>query len=338
MRGKPYPRMSTSTPPLTALEQARLRAGQGDAAGAARHALQAAEQAAQAGDLHGLAESRALLAQQLFALGRADEALQQGEAARAVWQRLGQPARECEVLVQEAMALSELGDTAAALQRAEDALALVDSHELEDRLPRVLGLMGGLLGQRGEWARGEELLLQSLSLARDRHDPAQVVSTLNALLMHLGHAQDAQCRSGQALEAQATQQRLLRHARLALALSADEPQPFRRTVLRSNVGAALLACGQPEEAGLLLHTTLQQALQLGYRAVALRLRLRLARAWLQQGLAEAATEQADRLQDELDAQDHPLARQELLDLRETLATFRQAAEPVQPTQADRLWA
>jgi tetratricopeptide (TPR) repeat protein len=311
--------MTAPEPPRPALDHARQRASQGDAAGAAQHARQAAEQAAHDGDRRGLAESRVLLAQQLFALGRADEALHQAEAARAVWQQLDEPDRECEVLVQMAMALSEQGTPAAALAMAEGALALVHAHALEGRLPRVLALLGGLQGQLGEWAESETLLLQSLSLARDRHDTAQVVSTMNALLMHLGHAQDAQHRAGQQAEARATQQRLLHHARRALTLSAEEPQPFRRTVLRGNVGTALLVCGQPDEAATLLADTLQQALQHGYRAVVLRTRLRLARAWLQQGLADAATQQAQLLQAELDAEDHPQARQELQDLRDALA-------------------
>jgi len=311
--------MTDSSLPGSTLQRARLSAGQGDAAGAALLAFQAVTEATQGGEPTELAESRSLLAQQLFALGRAEEALQQAEAARAVWQQLGEPDRECEVLVQMAMALSEQGTPVTARAMAQDALALVRAHALEARLPRVLALMGGLQGQLGEWAESETLLLQSLSLARDLHDSAQVVSTTNALLMHLGHAQDAQHRAGQQAEAQATQQRLLRHARRALTLSVEEPQPFRRTVLRGNVGTALLVCGQPEEAATLLADTLQQALQHGYRAVVLRTRLRLARAWLQQGLADAAAEQAQLLQDELDAEDHPQARQELQDLRDALA-------------------
>jgi tetratricopeptide (TPR) repeat protein len=266
-----------------------------------------------------LAETTTREVRELFAQGRFQEALQAGESALQAWQQAQRPDDECELLVTLSLALAEADRHEDAIRLAREAHALVQAHDLEARLPRVLALLGGLHGPLNEWAEGESLLLLALSLARDRHDSATVAVALNGLLMHLLHAHEAQTAAGQQPQADATAQRLLQHARLSLRVAGDEPVPFRRVVLRSNAAAALLACRQPEEGLPLLMTALRHAETDGFRVVALRARSRLGHALLSLGQLEAARQQAADLQALLDAEDHALARLELLRLQARLA-------------------
>ena len=255
----------------------------------------------------------------LFSQGRFQDALQAGERAVQDWRQAQRPDDECELLVTLSMALAEADRQEDAIRLAREAHALVQAQGLEARLPRVLALLGGLHGPLEEWAEGESLLLLALSLARDRHDTATVAVALNGLLMHLLHAHEAQTAVGQLRQADATAKRLLQHARLSMRVAVDEPAPFRRAVLRSNAAAALLACHQPDEGLPLLMTALHDAEANGFRVVALRARFRLGHALLSLGQLEAARQQAEELQALLNAEDHALARMELLRLQAGLA-------------------
>lgn len=265
------------------------------------------------------AEAASREVRELFAQGRFPEALQTGELALQASRHAQRPDDECELLVTLSLALAEGDRHEDAIRLAREAHALVQAQGLDARLPRVLALLGGLHGPLNEWAEGESLLLLALSLARDRHDTATVAVALNGLLMHLLHAHEAQTAAGQQREAQATAQRLLQHARLSIRVAAEEPAPFRRTVLRSNAAAALLVCQLPEEGLPLLTATLRDAQTDGFRVVALRARSRLGHALVQLGQLEAARQEATALQAELDAEDHALARMELLRLQARLA-------------------
>lgn len=305
-----------------ALELAQQRVARHDTAMAVDHAHTAWQAADEAGDVACRAQASTLLVQQLFALGRFTEALHQGERALQDWRQLQRHDDECEVLVMMALCLAEADAHDVAIALARTAHDLVQAHDLDARMPRVLALLGGLHGALQEWADGESLLLRALSLARDRHDTATVVVALNGLLMHLVHAHEAQQAAGQIRQAEATAQRLLQHARQSLSLGAEEPQAFRRTVLRSNAAAALLACGHTDEALALLKGVVEQAEADGFRVAALRARCRLAHAHLAQDDQAAAQRQAAALSAQLDAEDHPLARLELLRLQACLARAR----------------
>jgi tetratricopeptide (TPR) repeat protein len=323
-----------------ALDKAREQALKGDPAAAVFHAQTACALASDVGELPLHAEAQTVLTQQLFYLGRFEEALRHGARARDDWRRLAEPGRECEVLVLMALAFSEEEVHDRALLLARTAHGLVQTHGLHDRQARVLALLGGLHGRLASWDEGEALLMQALSLARDHHDSATVVVALNALLMLLGHACEAHRAAARSAQAEATARRLLGHARQALAQSASEPLPFRRVVLRCNVANALIHGGQAAEALGLLQGTVEEADANGFRVAGLRARSRLVRALLALGDQAGAAEQAAGLAARLDREDHVQAREELLGLQAELA--QNAAEPLRALalrqQADQLAA
>lgn len=314
--------MNTTTPLHQQLDRARAAILAAEPLSALQLAQAAAERAAEEANAAARAEAQTLQVQNLFALGRFAEAHTQGQEAAARWLRLGQPGPACEVMAQMAIGWSEQGYQDEALALARRALSLVQAHGLDSGLPRVLSLMGGLHGRLGEWTEGEVLLMRALSLARDAHDAHQEVVTLNALLTHLLHACEALRTSDQPQAAAAASARLLQHARRALLLATEEAQPFRRVVLRSNAGAALLEAGLADEAAFLLAGVVEQAAAAGYRAARYRARLRLARAQLMQGHLDDAAATAQGLQEDLAGLGEAGGDRELNQLLQALAEAR----------------
>jgi cellobiose-specific phosphotransferase system component IIA len=76
-----------------------------------------------------------------------------------------------------------------------------------------------LHGHLQDCGNGEQLVLQALSRAREQHDASAVRLALNSLLVVLLQAHALQQRAGESEQAEATCQRMLRHANHALAQS-----------------------------------------------------------------------------------------------------------------------
>jgi hypothetical protein len=111
----------------------------------------------------------------------------------------------------------------------------------------------------------------------------------------LVQAHAEQAGRGDAAAAAATAERLLRHARYSLTLTAEEPSRLRRAVLRSNAAAGLMASDLDAEALPLLDDCLVQARSEGFRAVEVKARARLLQCLAQMGQEEDAQHAADDL-------------------------------------------
>lgn len=279
------------------------------------------------------AEAETLAVQRAFHFGHFCEALQHGECALAAWRRLDDPAHECEVLVQMSNVLAEEEVNEESRVLAEAALRVATERRVDALMPRALAHLGSVLTRFDEWEEAEAMQLRALSLARDRHDAAAQVVALNALLSMLGRLNRMHRRAGRHAEADAAVERLLRIARTALAMVADEPQPFRRLVLRSNAAEALMAVGRHGEAQVVLREVVAQAHAEGFRVPALRARTRLVQALMGQPDLPGAAAALAELQAELDREDHAHARSTLIELGAALAQAEGDSE-----RADRLLA
>lgn len=302
-----------------ALQEARLATSQGHVEQAVFHANAAAGLAAELGDDHGLADAQSLLVLHLFTLGRFSEALRHGHLALQAWQRLQRPDRVCETQLRLALSLSELGVHLRAVHLARSALLLAQQQGLHSHVHQALALLGGLYGRAGDVDDGERLLLQALSRASETQDQATRTTVLNTLIALLleGVEQARAARDDERLQGLA--QRLQRHAGLALAQCAEEPDLFRRTVLRGNVAAALAVCGQTRDALALQRACAQQAAAAGFRVCEMRSRSRLAALLLEVGDTDAAAAEVDRLAALSHGEANAGAELELLTLRARLA-------------------
>lgn len=325
--------MNDTTPLQAALAQARAAAMRGDSLRALMQARVVVLLAAAPDALADAAEAETLAVQHAFYLGRFDEALQHGERALAAWRRLDDPARECEVLVQMSNALAEEEVNGESRSLAEAALRVATERHVDALMPRALAHLGSVRTRFGEWEEAEAMQLHALSLARDRHDAAAQIAALNALLSLLGLVHKVHRQAGRNAEADAAVQRLLRMARTALVMVADEPQPFRRLVLRSNAAEAFMAAGRHAEALELLRGVVAEAHADGFRAPALRARTRLVQAHLGLGDLAGAADELARLQAELDRADHPHARSALIELGADLARAQGDVARAQALQA-----
>jgi tetratricopeptide (TPR) repeat protein len=290
-----------------ALQEARQAATHGDVEQAVFQASTAAGLAQELGHVQAHAEAHSLLMQHLFTLGRFTGALRHGHLALQAWQQLQAFDQVCETQLRLALALSELGVHLRALQLARGALTLARQHGLDQQVHQAIAMLGSLSGRAGDADDGEQLLLQALSRTGDAHDAATRTMVLNSLLaLLLGEADVARAR-GDA-------------ERLAgVAHCAEEPNLFRRAVLRGNVGAALAACGQLQDALALQRSCAQQAADQGFRVAEMRSRTRLAGLWLDLGNLPMAVSEIERLQVLLTAEANAGCELSLLDLRARLA-------------------
>jgi tetratricopeptide (TPR) repeat protein len=182
-----------------------------------------------------------------------------------------------------------------------------------------LSLLGALHGRLGEWDRGETLLLQALSRARDHHDEGAVLVALNSLVALLVDMHATLGEAGDPERAVAAAQRALRHARHALVLSQDQPNLVRRIVVRSNAAGSMIANDRTEEALMMLSECREAALADDQRPLALKAWTGEARALLRLGRQAEAGAALDEVFKRLKATDHPKAFIDALRLRLTLA-------------------
>jgi hypothetical protein len=283
-------------------------------------ALRAVTMASEAGDDAAAAAAGTLLAHHLFATGRFEDALYHGQRALSIWQRRRDHDHVCEVLVMLASACSDLGVDDEALEFAQQAFDIARAKALAPRLNQALAMLGALHGRLGEWDRGETLLMQALSRSRDHHDEGAVLVAQNGLVALLVEMHTAMEKAGDRERAAAAALRACRYARLAMALTADQPNLFRRIIVRSNAAAALLAEGLAEEAVSMLRECRQSALAEGMRALALKAWTGEAKALVQLGRDGEAAVALREVIERLRATDHPKAQIDALALMAGVAT------------------
>lgn len=311
--------MSTSQPLQDALHAARQALAVGDAQRGIQQGLQALTLARDLGDEAAAATAGTLLAHHLFSAGRFEDALFHGHQALSQWQRQHEHDQVCEVLVMMATACADLGVESEAIEFAQQAFEIARAKGLAQRLNQALSLLGALHGRLGQWDQGETLLLQALSRARDRHDEAAVLVALNGLTALLVEMHAVLGEAGDPERAVAAAQRALRHARHALVLAQDQPNPMRRIIVRSNAAGALLANDRAAEALTMLRECRISALAEQQRPLALKAWTGEARALLRLGRHAEAAEALDQVFQRLRDTDHPKAFIDGLRLRLLLA-------------------
>ncbi|MBL8307646.1 MAG: hypothetical protein JNM33_13190 [Rubrivivax sp.] len=316
-----------------ALQEARQASSQGHAEQAVFHASNAAGLALDLGDELGHAEAQSLLVLHLFSLGRFADALQHGHLALQAWQRLEQHDRVCETQLRLALSLSELGIHLRASALARAAQMLAQQHGLDSHAHQALALLGGLCGRAGDVDDGELLLLQALSRASETQDQATRTTVLNTLLALLLEGVEQARAAGDGARLAALAQRLRRHAGLAWAHCTQEPNLFRRTVLRGNVAAALAVCGQTQEALGLQRACAQEAAEAGFRVFEMRSRSRLATLLLDAGDSDAAVAEVDRMESLVRGESNAGAELELLTLRARVAEMAGQMEAARDLRA-----
>lgn len=265
------------------------------------------------------AEAATLQAQEQFQLGHFAEALAHSHRARADWAALGATERECAVLTTAALALSEVEAHGPALGLAQEALELATQRKLPGACSKAMATVGTLMGRLGDWDEAESMLLHALSLARDQSDAATVTGITNMMLALLSLALDDHSAAGRQREAELTRERLLHLARRARSQCGEMDQPFQRLVLASNIGGALLSCGEAHESRDWLQGVVQGCQQHGFRVAGLRAHIRLVRAHLALGDRAGAESQLDTVQQQLASEEHPQAQAEVLALQSALA-------------------
>ena len=231
-------------PLLDALSQAQEAARLGQFASAARHASLACSLAQAHEDPCREAQSRTLLSNALFSLGRFEEALSHGASALAIWRRRGDAKQECHQLRLLAHTLSDNDLTEHALELAQAAFDRAEQAGLLGEALTAAALRASLHARLSDFDTAEALLLQVLSRARDGSDEALVTMVINGLVAMLLSALQSHQASGDARRAAAARLQLRRHATSLLQRGESEPNAFRQAILRSNAGAALAACGE----------------------------------------------------------------------------------------------
>lgn len=314
--------MQTSEPLQSLQARAEEAAARGETGEAVELALVIVRGAAQQQDPTALALAQSFVARHAFFLGRFPQTLDHGRQAVAAWRQLGRPDKECEALAVLALTLSEIGSHDQGLDLAQRALTLARQHGEDICFARVLGTCGALQARVGDEVQGEATLMHALSLSRDHNDLTSVLGITNALLSLQAHAHASHLRQGRSLEAQAAGARLLHTARKALAMRADLKHVFERVVVQGNAAAALLSCGEVDEALDLLRTTARQAQQAGLRVAWLRVQTRLAQALLHQGDLAGAASALQALHEALAHDEHAAARLECIQLQADLAQAR----------------
>jgi tetratricopeptide (TPR) repeat protein len=317
-----------------ALAAARQALVVGDTHIGIQRGLHAMTLARDQGDEAAAAAAGTVLAHHLFNAGHFEDALYHGHRALSVWQRQRDHDHVCEVLVMLASACSDIGVDSEALEFAQQAFEIARAKGLAMRLNQALSLLGALHGRLGEWDRGETLLLQALSRARDHHDESAVLLALNGLMALLVDMHAALGEAGDPERAMAAAQRALRHARHALVLAQDQPNLVRRIVVRGNAAGSMLANDRAEEALAMLSECREAALADEQRPLALKVWTGEARALLRLGRHTEASAALDEVFQRLKVTDHPKAFIDVLRLRLTLAQRNGNAVLVDQHRAD----
>jgi tetratricopeptide (TPR) repeat protein len=314
--------MTRAIPLDDALATARQALVVGDTHLGIQSGLHALTLARDQGDEAAAAAAGTVLAHHLFNAGHFEDALYYGQRALSTWQRMRDHDHVCEVLVMLASACSDIGVDNEALEFAQQAFEIARARALPQRLNQALSLLGALHGRLGEWDRGETLMLQALSRARDHHDEVAVLVALNGLMALLVDMHAALGEAGDPERAVAAAQRALRHARHALVLAQDQPNLVRRITVRSNAAGSMLANDRAADALAMLRECREAALADEQRPLALKAWTGEARALLRLGRHVEASVALDEVFNRLKDTDHPKAFIDALRLRLTLAELR----------------
>jgi tetratricopeptide (TPR) repeat protein len=270
-------------------------------------------------DTREVAEARTLLAHACFGLARLDAALRQASLAADGWRVLGDGPGLCRALRLKAFALTECGDHARALAAAHDAFVEAEAHGLEHEALQLLVLMGTVNERLGDFMAGESLLLNVLSRARDRHDTALIGAAQNSLLTLLVAAHASYTERGDAQACAAVAGRIEIQLPRAMQLDGEDTNLLQRAIRRSNIGAALAACGRTAEAVAQLESSIALSREQGFDLVTLRALLRLCRLRLAAGDVDQAAEAIAHMVPLSERTAHPQASEELAEVRVRLA-------------------
>lgn len=323
-----------STPPpalLDALHHAQEAARLGRHAAAVQHAELACGLAQGQQDDRREAQSRTVLSNALFSLGRFEEALSQGAIALGIWRRRGDAQQECHQLRVLAHSLSDNDASELALELAQAAFDRAEQSGLPSEALIAAALRGSLHGRLSDFDTAEALLLQVLSRAREGTDESLVTMVINALAAMLLDALGSHQASGETQREAAAARQLRRYGHALRRRGEGEPNAFRRAILRSNAGAALAASGELDLARALLDESIALCDDDGFRIVACRAHLRLADLHLRGGDLDAAQAELESIDRLLASEPHAGITGESLTLRCALARGRGEAQ-----EADRL--
>lgn len=265
--------------------QAAHTAGQHlDGASLAEHAVAAAT-AADDGAL--TAQAHALLAAHRWRLGQFEAAVLAGREAAVRWAVLGGPL-ECENLCLLAIAYSEIGLQEEALKAATSAFDKARSQGLAAQTTQALNRIGVAYDRLGDHAQSEKFLLQSLSQARELAGQDEELAALNNLMATGISAFYHHRQRNDPPQAGAALERARQYGRQSLLLARLNAEPYRLLVTQGNFGEVLGLAGDFEESERVLHDTVRQAQQHGYRAVELRSRHNIGEMLILQGRSHDA--------------------------------------------------
>ncbi len=254
-----------------------------------------------------------------FSAGLLDDAFKAGRQALVRWHALQAHQQSCDVLHVMAWACMEHEQGVEALALARHALRLSRVHAQPQALIKALSVLAVLHGRLHDPAVGEQLAMQALSRARDLHDRAILSLALDALLRVLLEAHDAQ-RAARDLEtAQATAERLRRHANQGMVHSGPVPGSFDDMQLRIHAAAGLAASGRILDVVPALVDCVDRAKREGYLGAARWAQLFSAHALMLTGDIAAAAATGAELAPLLSADDPPRLRLACLRLQQRQA-------------------
>lgn len=324
---------TTPTPPqpdtpAAALAEAREAARLGQHEAVVRHADLACALAERLRDVRLQAESRTLLSNSQFSLGRFGAALSHGAIALSLWRQIGDVRQECHQLRVLSHALTDNDLTEPALELAQAAFERAEQAGETMQALFAATLRGSLHARLGDVDTAEAVLLQVLSRARESSDDDLVTHVLNALTAALLEALRAHRVAGDpsGSTSSAILPRLRRHAYSLLQRCETEANAFRRAILHSNAGAALAACGESDRAETLLRQSLALCNGDAFRMVACKAHVRLAEVLLQRDAFGAAEQELAAVERLLAIEAQPAAAANVVELRADLARRRGDAE------------
>ena len=240
-----------------------------------------------------------------YRLGALTELLDSGAAVLPLLVAPEQRQQRCELLRWMCLAGCDTGRFDAALGAAQEVVTL--GQQADDAITTVLGLnsLAGCLERMGDPWQAERLLSEALPTARATGDPFVRLATLNNLSAITIGAFYLLRGSDDRASADAALRRACVHAREALALLPELPDPFYAVFIEGNLGEALLHLGEIEPARDLLQRSLDAAQARGHGAQAWRLRCSLAELLLAEAQAEPARRAlTELLHDMADADQH----------------------------------
>jgi tetratricopeptide (TPR) repeat protein len=142
----------------------------GDAVSEERYAREALAVAQQLGDPRTIAKAQNSLAIPLMAMNRLDEAEQLDLAALATARKLHSRVDEAPRLNNLGLLAARRGDREGAKRWLEDALRIGEEIGYRDMLTSVVGNLGTIYGDEGNFARAEELSKKQVAMARELGD------------------------------------------------------------------------------------------------------------------------------------------------------------------------